>query len=701
MDTYRIARIAWRLILMIGAAILLAWRCREGVSTVQVGIVFILYVAAATLWVRGQYEASTEAVRQDDESLRPYAFPYAVSGLVALVGFVLLVIGLRWDSGTWLLVGAIVAYFALGYLLMRFRGYRDPEPGDPDPGFRGWWRSHPVTVRLAVGGGCLLVSVVLVLVGLLALADGGLAAAAATGVGLLVAPIGLALLAEPATRFVQGRGHWPWGVAGGLAGVVLFGLATGVAMSRVDTPRVALIAFVVIGLLVLAIVSSTQADIAIVIALVCLMGVTNAREPKPDALHPQPGQGRVLVALGDSYMSGEGAKTYYEEAVDEDAGTHENHCNRAPTAWAALAGQTPRLFDSVEFLACSGARTFNVQHREGGEHPPQKVQYNEPATQLDQYDAFVDSMGGADTFTPKLAVISLGGNDSGFSTIGAMCLAPGDCLDEKDIWEGSLPQVETALEATFAQVSDEFPRTPVVVTAYPNPIYADEQGRPVDCPQVTLSPADLTFISEFLPMLNDTVQKAARSQGFFFLADMEDSLKSAHLQLCDPGNNDHPGINYIGLKSVGGIAEQRFNPKNWYHNSLHPNERGHAAMLQVFENWYEDDDNVGIRLGGTVRDRAALADDGSGAEAEDTDAVTTTPCDLVGDDQSTTVKCRDEGTRWAKGQVADKLLPGKGGWWGPLFGLGALGAWLLSVALFGTWKPWWGKRSPSPTGART
>ena len=70
---------------------------------------------------------------------------------------------------------------------------------------------------------------------------------------------------------------------------------------------------------------------------------------------------------------------------------------------------------------------------------------------------------------------------------------------------------------------------------------------------------------------------------------MQKSLADAHLQLCDQDNDKRPGINFIGLRSVGGFAEQRFNPKNWYHNSLHPNERGHAAMLQVFEQWRRSD----------------------------------------------------------------------------------------------------------------
>ena len=62
----------------------------------------------------------------------------------------------------------------------------------------------------------------------------------------------------------------------------------------------------------------------------------------------------------------------------------------------------------------------------------------------------------------------------------------------------------------------------------------------------------------------------------------------------------------------------------------------------------------------------------------------------MGDDQGVTVNCEDEGQKWAKGQVTAALL------WRGLWGLqilaAAFGAWLVGVALFGWWKPWWPSR---------
>ena len=664
MTSARIARIAFRLSFLIGAAVVLAVVCREGASLAWVGIVFTVYVAAATLWVRGQHQASVDAAQQGDESLYPWTFPYWISGPVAVAGGVLAFIGAQHDFSTALLGGVLAAYLGAGYVLMRFRMYRADR-----------W-----ALRVASGAAALATSLIMLVVGLVWLEDHAWALWI-LGAGVLSAPIGLSILAEPTVRSLQRRGHL-LPVALGVVSLVVLAADAWIAVGRVDT-KLMLLGFAAIALLIVAIVSSTQADIAAVIAAVTLMGVTSTPEDKPDALTPQPGQERVLVALGDSYMSGEGADIYYREN-----GEHENHCNRAPTAWAAMAGQTSRLFDSVAFLACSGARTYNVRHEvppPGEGEDSKRAQYNEPGTQLDQVDALKERLG--EEFKPSLVVISLGGNDAGFSTIGIMCLAPGDCIEKRELWERNLDKVGRALRETFDEVRLEFPDAPVLVTAYPAPVYT-EGGDPVSCDQVALSVKDMQFIDEFVTALNETVRDAARSRRFYFLGDMQKSLADAHLQLCDQDNDRRPGINFIGLRSVGGFAEQRFNPKNWYHNSLHPNERGHAAMLQVFEQWLVSHRNP------TTDDPDTRASAGGG----DPDTIgrrtrTNPPCDLVDDDQSIRVPCHDRGTAWAKGQISDTLL--KRGW-GVQIGVAVLAAWLLGVGLFGWWKPWWPSRRVAP-----
>lgn len=773
MFTYRPFLTFLRLVFFVAAAAVLAWRCRAGTSPIEVAVLVVLYVVAATLWVRGQHQGDVDAVRAGDDDLRPWRPPIWVALLATSLAAYVAYLGVKHDRGSALLFGTIAAYLSAGYVVMSFRlsinGSKALQSWAPPvkvsvvsavvagvAAYWAWTTGHDIAalvpgvivlfalilvierlrVRLhdvdastdepehlalrlwrwteparrvrpfRIVTGCIIAvtSLSLVVIGLLDFKD-GTAGVASVAVGLLIAPISMSVLAEPILRALSGAGATPKSVGFGLAGAVLYGLMMLWAVRMASTNWVAVTVLIVLGLLILAIVSDTQADIAVIIAVVCLMGVTSDREPKPSALTPEPGQKKVLVALGDSYMSGEGARIFYEEDNDSD---HANHCNRAPTAWAALAGQADRNFDSVEFLACSGARTFNVRHEtktKTSKSP--RPQFNEPATQLDQYDDFEARMSaGGEPFVPKLTVISLGGNDAGFSTIGAMCLAPGDCYDQRDLWEKSLDQVETALKETFAEVSAEFPRSPVLVVPYPSPIFTNDTGDPVRCKQVTLSKQDLKFITEFLPKLNQRVHAAATSQHFYFLDTMQDALARAHVQLCDPANASRPGLNFIGLRSVGGLAEQRFNPTNWYHNSLHPNERGHAAMRQVFEDWLAErqDPENGSFLPRTTqratqaaaRQDAARNDGGPPSISTKMNAtnresvVTETPCDLL--DEQNPSNCRSEGIAWARGQVAHKLI---WDWWGLLVALAALGAWLMSLALLGTWKFWWGPR-PSP-----
>ena len=70
-----------------------------------------------------------------------------------------------------------------------------------------------------------------------------------------------------------------------------------------------------------------------------------------------------IVALGDSYMSGEGAGTFFRGT---DRG-RSDACRRAPTAYPvrvarALAARPPARYDGacLTFVACSGARTWNI-----------------------------------------------------------------------------------------------------------------------------------------------------------------------------------------------------------------------------------------------------------------------------------------------------------------------------------------------------
>ena len=418
------------------------------------------------------------------------------------------------------------------------------------------------------------------------------------------------------------------------------------------------LALVVLAALVFAIVSGTLADIFAALGIIALMGVTPQQEPLPAALQPGQGQ-RVLVAFGDSYMSGEGANTYFEGT---DIGG-ENQCRRAPTAWAAQAAQ--RYFDGLVFLACSGARTYNVRPDELGvaETPEPRRQ---TASRAPSSTSTRSSCQGG-RVRAGLVVISVGGNDAGFSTIGKACAVPGSCdtEDMRNWFTDELPQVQEELTSTFVEVRKAFPRTPVVATAYPDPIYM-EPGETEPCDDLALSGGDVRFIKDFLRQLNSAVHAAATASGLEFLQQTSQAFAAAGMQLCDPTGGSRPGVNFVGLRSVSGLADQRFNPTNWIHNSFHPNERGHAALLRAFDTWYAQ---TGSKLSGPYDVPQGM---------EGMEGVALQPqCDLVGDGLDVP-KCRSNADDWTVQQVAQAALP-----FVFLLLLVVVPVWFASTALFG------------------
>jgi lysophospholipase L1-like esterase len=644
-----------RHVLYVAALVALFVVCRQGQQWPVVIATLVAYVVAATLVVRWQHATWLSA----DEPKTP---PYRVLWTTLAGGLACVAIGLvgGWvlehrGLGWLLFVGIIAGYLSTGALLTRAR----TEETAARQQTIGLWGSVLCGFLTLLGLG--LVAAFDDLPGWLLLLAG-----ACVAVGLLAAPVGAALLAERAVDVCSGawdqraRTVVALMVAGG---VVSVGAAGAVAWWY--GAAWLFVALLAVAGLAVAIVSGTLADVFAVLGIIALMGVTPQQEPLPEALKPGEGQ-QVLVALGDSYMSGEGADTYYEGT---DTGG-ENQCRRAPTAWAVQAAQ--RYFNGLVFLACSGARTYNVRHDAPRTQTPEpRPQDGEPGTQLDQYDDLLAARG----FDADLVVLSIGGNDAGFSTIGKACAVPGSCdtEDMRSWFTNELPQVERELESTFQQVRQTFPDTPVAITAYPDPIYM-EPGETEPCDDLALSAGDVRFIKDFLGRLNDAVKAAADANGLAFVAQTEQALARAGMQLCDPVNGSRPGVNFVGLRSVSGLADQRFNPLNWIHNSFHPNERGHTALLRAFDTWWAETGSE-LTAPGPLPEGTDMMD---GVEIEP-------QCDLVGDGMDQP-KCRSNADDWTLHQLAQAAIP-----WSLVVLLVALPAWLFSVAFFG-WRRRVGQR---------
>ncbi|MGN6473234.1 MAG: GDSL-type esterase/lipase family protein [Mycobacteriales bacterium] len=398
---------------------------------------------------------------------------------------------------------------------------------------------------------------------------------------LLIIGVAVALLLAGADL----ASHWsPAAPAPGAAlappspyGIYIFAAEVAVAIGSAVTLgilagsfRLAVVLIAAIALLSLAYVSRAPVDVVVVVALIALFGSTRLEASLPGPDH-SPNKS-VLLALGDSYTSGEGARTFYA-GTDQAGG---NQCRRSPTAYAAQIPAANIGFTSVDFLACSGAVTSEIYRTAQG---------GTTGSQLSQYQALGSP-------PVKLVLIGIGGNDAGFSHIGQACLAPGGCAKKmRTMFLDNLNVVEQNIADALIAVHNAVPGVPVVAVPYPAPFAATTGS----CGGILLKSSERSFLSDFLADLDQELHVAAAATGTYYLDAMQHSLADANLQLCEPRPTVHhcplgfsakTGLNFVHLLSVTGYAAQRFNPANWIHDSLHPNPCGHAAELATFNAWY-------------------------------------------------------------------------------------------------------------------
>jgi hypothetical protein len=352
---------------------------------------------------------------------------------------------------------------------------------------------------------------------------------AAFGAGLLV--VGGALL------YVQGAG---------LGGVVLLAL--------------------IITVLVLMAASDSDSLLVVLVIAAALVWANAPRGATPaPGLEPVPGQPYALV-LGDSYISGEGADEYYEgtnTTVDNADAT--NQCRRAPTAWPVLLAESGGPMPSrLLFLACSGAETRHILGTAPARGPAELVQYEREEVRLGR--------------PPEVVLLSVGGNDAGFGTIGQNCVGPGDCSALADQFLARLRAVGGELDRSYAAVRAAVgPEVPVIAVPYPMPLTGAGS-----CDGVFLTGTERFFIATFVDQLDQVVQAATARAGFLYLSPMKDAFTSVGADLCGSARK---GLNFLDLNAKAGSLWTSLNPTNWVHNSFHPNEHGHELLAQTAAGW--------------------------------------------------------------------------------------------------------------------
>jgi lysophospholipase L1-like esterase len=181
------------------------------------------------------------------------------------------------------------------------------------------------------------------------------------------------------------------------------------------------------------------------------------------------------TALGDSYSSGVGTRTYYA-----DSGS----CYRGAKAFPVQVAA--RLGAQLTFAACSGARVPDVLNQLGS---------------LSASTAYV--------------TVSVGGNDAGFADVITQCALPwpwtctGDITNADNYIRSTLPG---ALDNLYTRISTRAPNARVVVVGYPRLFNGEECNV-----GARISRAEQTSLNATADLLSTTIAGRAAAHGFRFV----------------------------------------------------------------------------------------------------------------------------------------------------------------------------------------
>jgi lysophospholipase L1-like esterase len=222
------------------------------------------------------------------------------------------------------------------------------------------------------------------------------------------------------------------------------------------------------------------------------------------------------VALGDSYSSGTGTRTYYDSACQRSIYAYPYLVHNAHTSWTFVQA------------ACSGAKTGDV----------------------------INTQSASLTSDTNWVTYTIGGNDAGFSSVITECAQPwwsSNCNGAIDTAQAYITNtLPGRLDLVNNKIKSLAPVAKVIVLDYPH-LFMGE-----DCNAGTwFSPAEETRLNQTADMLRTQLQNAAARAGANFIS--KDAIPPfiGHA-ICD------------STEWLNGLS----NPVG---ESYHPNQTGHSS----------------------------------------------------------------------------------------------------------------------------
>ena len=305
----------------------------------------------------------------------------------------------------------------------------------------------------------------------------------------------------------------------------------------------------------------------------------------PSEASQAPAEGPV-VALGDSYTSGEGVPPF--ASASDRPGINE--CHRSPLAYPVHLGRS--LGVPVESWACSGATTGDLSttfvrtDQAPWDDPILEVSGGAPTSALDRIG-----------IATSVVTLTVGGNDLGFSDIVSDCLLGFESCTEHDAQvQLDLATLEGNLRTLFSDIGSRLtPTARVFVVGYPRVFPVLPIG---DCdfipvlPVGTFSVAEQAWANATTAGLNAVLRSEAERStqqggGGFTYVDTWDVFGGSELCRPDPES----GVPVTSSPLLNGV--DLLNPEH----SFHPSASGHNAIadrvLAAVSGGAPDGDSVG------------------------------------------------------------------------------------------------------------
>jgi hypothetical protein len=104
-----------------------------------------------------------------------------------------------------------------------------------------------------------------------------------------------------------------------------------------------------------------------------------------------------------------------------------------------------------------------------------------------------------------------------------------------------------------------------------------------------LRPNEHRFLVGFTRALDRVLEEEAGRAGFDFLGRGVDVFTRPRVRICDVNPSD-AAVNQLAASPVAGVFLQQVSPRGWFHNTFHPNERGHQLLADEIADWVSPPD---------------------------------------------------------------------------------------------------------------